>query len=105
MVSTSEPHVVKYEKIGSVLALAWSDGREDFIPLANLRAACPCAVCCGEKDLTGRNMMVPTNPSTANHDLMGWELVGGYGFQPRWGDGHRTGIYSQRLLRKLGEAA
>ena len=35
-------------------------------------------------------------------DLQGWEIVGGYGWQPRWGDGHRTGIYSFLYLQRLG---
>jgi len=36
--------------------------------------------------------------------LTGWEMVGGYGFQPRWGDGHRTGIYPFPFLRRLGNS-
>jgi DUF971 family protein len=32
-------------------------------------------------------------------------LVGGYGLQPTWGDGHASGIFSFDYLRKLaGEA-
>jgi DUF971 family protein len=33
--------------------------------------------------------------------LTGFEIVGGYAVQPRWRDGHATGIYSFQYLRKL----
>ncbi|PYJ71167.1 MAG: hypothetical protein DME75_07895, partial [Verrucomicrobia bacterium] len=36
--------------------------------------------------------------------LTGFDLVGGYALQPRWADGHSTGIYSFTYLRRLGEA-
>jgi DUF971 family protein len=36
---------------------------------------------------------------------VGSEYVGGYAWQPTWGDGHRTGLYSWNYLRKLSEAA
>jgi hypothetical protein len=39
--------------IGAELAVAWSDGTENFFPLAKLRQQCPCAVCQGEADVLG----------------------------------------------------
>jgi len=36
--------------------------------------------------------------------LTGFDLVGGYALQPRWADGHSTGIYSFTYLRRLTEA-
>jgi DUF971 family protein len=37
-------------------------------------------------------------------ELRGWDWVGGYAVQLRWGDGHRTGIYSYPYLRRLAAA-
>jgi DUF971 family protein len=34
-------------------------------------------------------------------ELVGLDLVGGYALQPRWSDGHSTGIYSFTYLRRL----
>ena len=33
--------------------------------------------------------------------LQAYNTVGGYAFQPVWGDGHSTGLYSYELLRRL----
>ena len=41
------------QQIGNELAVKWSDGGENFIPLENLRRACPCAGCKGEMDIMG----------------------------------------------------
>jgi len=97
--------ILTIQKIGDTLALRWSDGREDYIPLPQLRSACPCASCAGENDLTGNVMLPRADPSGFCADLAGWQFVGSYGFQPRWEDGHATGIYSLDYLRCLGEAA
>jgi DUF971 family protein len=42
------------QKIGTELAIAWSDGQETYLPLEALRRACPCASCGGEPDFLGR---------------------------------------------------
>src|SRR6187200_685084 len=91
------------QKIGTEMAIAWSDGAETFIPLEKLRRACPCAACGGEPDVMGRVIRPQVSYEHAgSFDLSAWEIVGGYGWQPRWGDGHRTGIYTFPYLRKLG---
>jgi DUF971 family protein len=36
-------------------------------------------------------------------ELLGFDLVGGYALQPRWADGHSTGIYSFTYLRRLAQ--
>ncbi|MDD5200735.1 MAG: DUF971 domain-containing protein [Terrimicrobiaceae bacterium] len=87
--------------IGNELALAWSDGAESYFALDGLRRACPCAACGGEPDVMGA-VIRPQNTYTArSFELAGYEFVGGYGLQPRWGDGHSTGIYSFDYLRRL----
>ncbi len=92
------------QKIGSELAISWSDGEETYISLEKLRRACPCAACGGEPDVLGRAVHPEVHFQPTSFDLLGWEIVGGYGWQPRWGDGHRTGIYSFSYLQRLGAA-
>lgn len=92
------------QKVGDVLAIAWSDGREDYIGLRALRDACPCASCHGEPDVTGRPGLRVCDARKAACGLPGWQFVGGYGWQPRWEDGHSSGIYTFSFLRELGGA-
>jgi DUF971 family protein len=87
--------------IGSELAFAWSDGEESYLPLESLRRACPCAACVGEPDITGTVVRPQNDYTPASFVLRSYEFVGGYGFLPRWGDGHATGIYSFEYLRRL----
>lgn len=91
--------------IGRELAIAWSDGHETFLPLEDLRQACPCAVCCGEPDVLGRGDKPAVKHTPASFELSSYELVGGYGWQPKWADGHATGIYSVSYLRRLDSSA
>ncbi len=43
--------------------------------------------------------------SPESFQLAGFDIVGGYALQPRWADGHGTGIYSFTYLRRLGQAS
>ena len=89
------------QKIGNELAIQWNDETESYLDLQFLRRACPCAACGGEPDVLG-NVMRPTVSYTGNSfELAGFDLVGGYAVQPRWRDGHATGIYSFPYLRRL----
>ena len=97
---------VDLQPIGGELAIRWDDGSESFIPLEQLRRACPCAGCQGEVDILGHLHKGPdvALPPTA-FQLVGMTNVGGYAIQPIWADGHATGLYSFDYLRRLGEAA
>ncbi|HEY5814626.1 MAG TPA: DUF971 domain-containing protein [Terrimicrobiaceae bacterium] len=90
------------QKIGSELAIAWSDGGETYLTLEMLRRACPCASCGGEPNVLGQIVRPEVSYAPASFDLLGWELIGVYGLQPRWADGHHTGIYSFDYLQRLG---
>ena len=103
MQKTFQPTAV--QKIGGELAIAWSDGLESYLPLETLRRKCPCAACEGEPDVTGRVMKPRQNLGNGCFDLIGWQTIGGYAIQPRWGDGHDSGLYSFAFLRALGGAA
>lgn len=89
------------QKIGTELAIAWSDGSESYLPLEMLRRKCPCAGCAGEPDVTGHVNRPRENFGAGSFELMSWQSVGGYAIQPRWGDGHSTGLYSYSLLKAL----
>jgi DUF971 family protein len=92
-------------QIGDELAIAWNDGTESFVALEALRRSCPCAMCGGEPDVLGRVERPEVTYTPTSFLLRGWQLVGGYAFQPGWEDGHSTGLYSFPYLRKIAEAA
>jgi len=91
------------QQIGRQLAIQWNDGTESYLDLQFLRRAFPCAVCGGEPDVLGNIMRPNVSYSDNSFDLAGFEMVGGYAIQPRWADGHGTGIYSFQYLRRLSE--
>jgi DUF971 family protein len=92
------------QQIGNELAISWRDGSESFLQLEALRRACPCAACGGEPDALGNISRPQVTYSDESFLLTSFDLVGGYALQPRWADGHSTGIYSFTYLRRLGEA-
>jgi DUF971 family protein len=91
--------------IGDELALALGDGREMYFPLPMLRRACPCAACQGEPDAMGRVHRPVVEHGVGAFALKRFELVGGYGIQLFWSDGHGSGIYSLAYLEKLANLA
>jgi DUF971 family protein len=93
------------QQIGDELAIAWKDGTELFLKLEVLRRACPCAACGGEPDVLGDVSRPLVTYTDKSFQLAGFDLVGGYALQPRWADGHSTGIYSFAYLRRLGQAS
>jgi DUF971 family protein len=92
------------QQIGNELAIQWNDETESYLGLEMLRRACPCAACGGEPDVLG-NIIMPRHGgvsySDGSFDLASFEIIGGYAVQPRWRDGHGTGIYSFQYLRRL----
>jgi DUF971 family protein len=87
--------------IGNELALRWTDGTENYLPLDFLRKRCPCALCSGEKDLLGNVYGGEVKLDSKSVLLKRCTIVGGYGVQPEWMDGHASGIYSFSYLRSL----
>ena len=90
--------------IGEELAVAWNDGTETFLTLDALRRACPCAACGGEPDVLGYVVRPEVAYSAASFQLRGWNMVGGYAWQPTWGDGHGSGLYAFDYLRRIARA-
>jgi DUF971 family protein len=93
------------QQIGDELAISWNDGTESFIKLETLRRACPCAACGGEPDVLGNVSRPHVSYTDQSFQLTGFEVVGGYALQPRWADGHSSGIYSFTYLRRLADAS
>jgi DUF971 family protein len=96
---------INIQQIGDELAISWNDGTESFIKLQLLRRGCPCAACGGEPDVLGNVPRRDVSHTDRSFQLTGFDLVGGYALQPRWADGHSTGIYSFTYLRRLGQAS
>ena len=92
------------QQIGAEVAISWNDGTESFFKLETLRRACPCAGCGGEPDVLGNVLRPQVTYTGESFQLVGFDLIGGYAWQPRWGDGDSTGIYSFTYLRRLEEA-
>jgi DUF971 family protein len=96
---------INIQQIGDELAIAWNDGKESFFNLETLRRVCPCAACGGEPDVLGNILRPRVNYTEQSFQLTGFDFVGGYALQPRWADGHGSGIYSFTYLRRLEEAS
>jgi DUF971 family protein len=80
------------------LNVVWSDGRVQDIDVVSLRRACPCATCVDEwtkeKTLDPQSVAESTRPVEI-------ESVGRYAMKASFSDGHKTGIYTFDMLRKL----
>ena len=80
------------------MVVTWNDGHEAELSYEWLRWHCPCASCAGEGGVPGTlaSTQQLTDDQTTLDEL---ELVGSYGLNPIWHDGHHTGIYTFRGLR------
>jgi DUF971 family protein len=90
-----------YEERNRSLLIEWSDGAVHHIPFDVLRRACPCAACKGEFGYRGRFASDP-ELHPGEDELADISLVGAYGLNAVWADGHNTGIYTYERLRELG---
>ena len=93
------------QQIGNEVAIQWNDNTESYLGLELLRRACPCAGCGGEPDVLGNVSRPEVSYTSGSFQLERLDIVGGYALQPRWRDGHNTGIYSFGYLRRLSSAA
>lgn len=89
--------------IGPEVAIAWSDGRESYYPSEALRAASPSAENVGERDILGNQYGGDGPRQFPGVTVLGYDIVGNYAVRFDFSDGHRTGLYSFDLLRKLDE--
>jgi len=81
----------------SKITFKWQDGHETVYPARTLRLACRCANCIEET--SGRPLLEPTSvPETVRAKSI--DLMGQYAIQIGWTDGHDTGLYNFRDLRR-----
>jgi DUF971 family protein len=80
----------------SVVRILWNDDQLSHYPFEYLRGWCPCAACQGHG--AERHFVEVNNPQLASV-----AMVGNYALNPKWTDGHETGIYSFEYLRELSE--
>jgi DUF971 family protein len=86
--------------VGDEVVVVWADGHESYYAGAELRKACTCAACRGEQHLFGRATLPTLSPLTDQACRpVAARLVGNYGVQVIWGDGHSHGIYDLADLR------
>ena len=98
------PTAITLDKKAGQLIITWSDGPTCRYPLSNLREACPCVECRGGHENMGRqsdpdNILALT--PARSYQVEDLQMVGNYGLQPTWDDGHHTGIYTWEYLKYL----
>jgi DUF971 family protein len=97
-----KPVPTEIQLIENEVALKWSDGRENFIPSEDLRAASPSAENQGESDLFGNRYGGTSQTSFPGVKVVDWERIGNYAVRFVFSDGHQTGLFTYPLLRSLG---
>lgn len=75
----------------------WDDGVEDVWTARALRQRCTCAYC--QSETTGERLLDPDSVP-ADITVATMSLVGNYGVQIGFSDGHATGIYRFRELHR-----
>lgn len=84
------------------LHIKWSDNTESDIKLANLRMACPCALCAAEREEKGAKYIPLYNKDEIIPEAI--NVVGNYAVTISWADKHNTGIYLFDYLKKLADS-
>ena len=97
------PTPTDIQLIGTEIAIKWDDHTESFITFATLRASSPSAEVRGERDVFGTLYGGEAPRDYRGVEVTGWERIGNYAIRFDFSDGHRTGLYSYELLKKLGE--
>ncbi len=83
---------------GRTLGITWTDNQSSTFDTVDLRRKCPCATCIDE--WTHEQILKPENISETIRPVK-IESVGQYALTIQFTDGHKTGIYTFAMLRKL----
>jgi DUF971 family protein len=98
------PTAITLNKQTQHLEITWNDGAHCRYPLPHLREACPCVQCRGGHQFMGAAFdpddILKLTPARS-YRIEAIEMIGNYAIQPRWDDGHHTGIYTWDYLRRL----
>jgi ATP-binding protein involved in chromosome partitioning len=77
--------------------IVWDEGVEDTWAARELRLKCVCALC--QSEVTGERLLQDAKvPEDITITAM--QLVGNYGLAIHFSDGHTTGIYRLRQLKR-----
>jgi DUF971 family protein len=94
---TPQPSAITVHQQSRVLEIAFSDGRQFRIPFELMRVYSPSAEVQGHGP--GQEVL---QTGKREVDLVGLDPVGNYAVQPRFSDGHDSGIFSWDYLYFLG---
>jgi DUF971 family protein len=83
------------------VTVEFADGRVCTFDLVELRLACPCAACRTARERGETPWPRPASPLPLA--VTNAELIGAWGLQLTWNDGHATGIYPWDALRRWCE--
>ncbi|RME74981.1 MAG: DUF971 domain-containing protein [Chloroflexi bacterium] len=86
--------------------ITWQDGVQHTFTFDDLRRICPCAVCNELRRSDDPLRILTPDQQVVNADLLPArpvEMVGNYGLQFFWQDGHNSGIYAFDYLRQMGD--
>lgn len=95
--STPHPTRIVVHKQSRVLEIEFDDGRTFQLPFELMRVYSPSAEVRGHGP--GQEVL---QTGKRGVDIVGIEPVGNYAVQPRFSDGHATGLYSWDYLYWLG---
>lgn len=80
------------------LGITWTDDKSSSYDVVELRKKCPCATCIDE--WTHEPILNPASIPDSTRPVK-IDSVGQYALTIQFNDGHKTGIYTFSLLRKL----
>ncbi len=92
-----DPTAITLHRKSRVMEIAFADGRSYRLPFEYLRVYSPSAEVRGHGP--GQEVL---QSGKREVDIVALEPVGSYAVQPRFSDGHDTGIYSWDYLYELG---
>ena len=95
--ATPVPVEIKLHSRSRVMEIAFDDGAAFQLPFEFLRVYSPSAEVRGHGP--GQEVL---QVGKKDVDIVGIEPVGSYAIQPRFSDGHNTGIYSWDYLYEIG---
>lgn len=89
-----------WQKDAKTLGILWSDSKEAYYDVVELRRRCPCALCIDE--LSGAKKLKDSDVCDTVRPVQ-IESVGSYALTIHFSDGHHTGIYTFALLHQWSQ--